>query len=268
MNKKSLVVENLTFAYTSDTNTVVRSVSFKADSGDLLFVLGPNGVGKTTLFKLLTGILTPNDGGVFFNGLDLNHLPQAERAKKFAYVPQSHTPPFPFKVFDVVLMGRTAHLNRFASPTPKDRKIAHEAIKTLGIEYLKDKNYTEISGGERQLVLIARALCQGAEVLILDEPTANLDFGNQAKVFNHLRSLSKLGYIIILSSHVPNDAFQYATQVMLMQEGEIGQMDIPDRIITQSAIQKLYKVDANIIEINSQAYPFKICIPKIHEMEA
>jgi ABC-type cobalamin/Fe3+-siderophores transport system ATPase subunit len=158
-------------------------------------------------------------------------------------------------------MGRTVYISRFSSPKPEDHQLADQALKTLGILHLREKIYTQISGGERQLVLIARALCQGAQILILDEPASNLDFGNQAKVYGHLRALSKKGYIVILSSHIPNDALQYASHVMLMNHGTVSTVDAPEKLITSKSIKSLYEINAEIIDIKSYNKSLKICVP-------
>ena len=174
---------------------VVEDVSLSLDSGAVLCLLGANGSGKTTLFKAILGLLRLNGGRILVDGADTAAWPQRRLARTLAYVPQAHTPPFPFAVRDVVLMARTAHLGLFGSPSRLDAAIAEDAMEKLGVSHLAHARYTEISGGERQLVLIARALAQQSEFLIMDEPTSNLDFGNQVRVLRRVKELAgrKLG---------------------------------------------------------------------------
>lgn len=255
-----LNVNNASFSYGKDV--VFKEITIELNSGDILFVLGPNGVGKTTLFKTIMGFLKTDTGTFLFNDQNIKLWKSDKIAKNIAYVPQSHTPPFPFKVKEVVLMGRTVHLSRFSSPKSKDIQIAEEAMNELGIHHLRDKIYTEISGGERQLVLIARALCQEARILIMDEPTANLDFGNQIRVYKQIQKLAKKGIGIILSSHVPNHALHFATHVALMNHNSISRIASPEELITSASIKELYEVDAKIFVIpGGDNRRRKVCIP-------
>jgi ABC-type cobalamin/Fe3+-siderophores transport system ATPase subunit len=164
-----------------------------------------------------------------------------------------HIPPFAFEVREIVLMARAAHLAPFASPGKEDRRIADEALDYLGILHLASARYTEISGGERQLVLIARALAQQAQWLILDEPAANLDLGNQIKVFRAINYLAKTGLGVLMTTHVPDHAFLHATRVVLMSEGRILAMDTPANALTEPMLLKAYGVQVSVVEIGAQA---------------
>lgn len=256
-----LNVNNASFSYGKEI--VFENLTLELNSGDILFVLGPNGVGKTTLFKTIMGFLKSDSGTFLFNDQNIKSWKPDKIAKNIAYVPQSHTPPFPFKVKDVVLMGRTVHLERFSSPGVNDLRIADEAMKELGICHLREKSYTDISGGERQLVLIARALCQEASLLIMDEPTSNLDFGNQIRVYKQIQKLANKGIGIILSSHVPNHALHFATHVALMNHNTISRIASPEELITSASIKELYEVDAKIFVIpgGMKSRSRKVCIP-------
>ena len=190
-------------------------------AGEVLCLLGPNGGGKTTLFRTLLGVLPPIAGEVRIAGRPLSSWPRRELARHLGYVPQAHAGLFAFTVEDVVLMGRTARLGRFAAPSVRDREAARTALGRLGIGALAPRVYTRISGGERQLVLIARALAQEAETLILDEPTASLDFGNQLRVLAEIARLRQDGIGILMSTHQPEHAFKVADRIALLASGRI-----------------------------------------------
>ena len=167
-----LEINNVSCGY--HHGTVVKDISVGLTSGEILCVLGPNGVGKTTLFKTILGFLRPQGGEILLDGENVRTWPRRRLAMVIGYVPQAHTPAFPFRVLDVVLMGRTAHIGLAASPAKADVAVAETALDVLGVSFLRDRIYTEISGGERQMVLIARALAQQPRFLVMDEPTANL----------------------------------------------------------------------------------------------
>ena len=182
---------------------VLRDLSFDWDKGDLLCILGANGAGKTTLYRTMLGLLPVLKGKIMIDGQELHAYGAPVLAKKIAYVPQYHNPPFPYRVFDVVLMGRGAHISNIGTPSEEDCRIAQQMLERMGISGLRDEIYTQISGGERQLVLIARALTQQTDYLLMDEPTSNLDFGNQIRVLKEIRKLADEGMGICLTSHYP-----------------------------------------------------------------
>lgn len=252
-------IEDLSFCYNS--KQVFQDISFSVDTGEILFLLGPNGTGKTTLFKVILGILKANKGHIFLNDEDVVKWPQKKLARHIGYVPQSTTPAFPFSVIDVVLMGRTPYISNFSVPTKKDKDIAINVLKDLDIIHLKDKNYTKISGGERQLVLIARALAQQPKFLIMDEPTSSLDYGNQIKILSCIKKLSSnIG--VIVSTHMPDHALRYATKAIMMKNGRILSCGEPSMVINRENLQELYNVEtqmASILTDNNQQ--IKVCIP-------
>lgn len=258
-----LELRDVAFNYEKNSS-VLKGVSFTVDEGEILCLLGPNGAGKTTLFKTILGLLRPQKGTILMDGKDILQYSRRQLARFIGYVPQSHVPPFPYSVMDVVLMGRNAHLNNHRTPSEADYRIARESLATLHISYLEDKNYSRISGGERQLVLIARALTQQAELLILDEPTSNLDFGNQVRVLKKIRHLSNQGLSIIMSSHFPSDAFQNSSKVALLKDGVIDKIGAPRDIVTEENMKKIYGVDvyiANAEDRNGSKY--LVCIPVV-----
>lgn len=255
-----LEVKNLSCGYGMEK--VINSISFTIKEGEVVSLLGANGCGKTTLIKSIIGLLPIIKGKVLLNGKNIEKWSSAQTAKLLGYIPQMHTPPFPFKVLDVVLMGRTTHIKTFALPTKKDIVIAEKTLEMLNISYLKKRTYTEISGGERQLVLIARALAQEPKVLVMDEPTASLDFGNQIKVLNQVKQLSKLNIAVLMSCHFPEHAFIYSDRTILLNKGEILHSGIPDETITSERLKTLYGVDVDIISVrNSMQENLKVCVP-------
>ncbi|MCD6167844.1 MAG: ABC transporter ATP-binding protein, partial [Caldisericia bacterium] len=214
-------VMEATFGFDRSCN-LFENFTFSVDKGDILFILGPNGCGKTTLLKCITNALKLRKGHVFLDNEDICTLNRIELAKKIAVVHQTHKPTFPYSVLQVVLLGRSPHLSLFSSPSEKDIKIAKEAIKTVNISHLMKKPYTNLSGGEMQLTLIARALAQEPRVLILDEPTSHLDFKNQMVVLSIINRLAKeKGLGIIATSHDPNHSLFFASKVLIMHNKKI-----------------------------------------------
>ncbi|BAK99059.1 putative ABC transporter ATP-binding protein [Oscillibacter valericigenes Sjm18-20] len=240
---------------------VLENISLSVSSSEILCLLGPNGVGKTTLFKTILGFLKLKGGSIRADGEDLGTWTRKKYAQKIGYVPQTHTPPFPFTVFDVVAMGRTAHMGSFASPSKEDLEIAEKSLNDLGILWLRDRIYTEISGGERQMVLIARALTQQPELLVMDEPTSNLDFGNQLRVLKQIRKLAESGMGIMMTTHFPDHAFLCASRVALLSQSGFF-IGTPDEIITEESLRAVYGVDVKIVETPVDGgHVEKACIP-------
>jgi len=208
---------DLTIGYPD--RTVGRDLDVALSTGEVLALLGPNGGGKTTLLKTLLGLIKPKAGEVRLGGKPLDNYSIRERARVVAYVPQVHISTFAFTVETVVLMGRTAHGSLFSRPSGQDRAVAQAALERFGIAALANRPYTMISGGERQLVLLARALAQEPQFIVLDEPTASLDFGNQGKVMREIRALAKSGHGVLFTTHDPNHALRAADRAYLLREG-------------------------------------------------
>jgi iron complex transport system ATP-binding protein len=228
----------LTIGYSD--RVVGRGLDVALAQGEVLALLGPNGGGKTTLLKTLLGILPPLAGEALVEGRSLGALSIRERARAIAYVPQLHTPTFAFTVESVVLMGRTAHGNLFSRPSAKDREVAHAALVRFGIDHLGERPYTMISGGERQLVLLARALAQEPQFIVLDEPTASLDFGNQGKVMREIRALAASGHGVLFTTHDPNHALRAADRAYLLRDGTRIAEGPVDDVLTRSQLEALY----------------------------
>lgn len=256
--KEKIRVDNLSFSY--GEHKVLESVNFAINDGEFVSVLGANGVGKSTLFRCMLGLHRPEEGTTFIDGRDIRDFSPQELAKNIAYIPQSHNPIFNYSVFDMVLMGTTAQLGKFTSPKEEHKKEALDALKRLGIDHLKDRGYRAISGGERQLVLVARALSQQAKILIMDEPSASLDFGNKLRVMKTVRSLADNGYTIIQSTHDPDQAYLYSDKVLAMARGTVLASGKPSEIINDSMISELYGVEVEVCSMQNDRV--RVCIPK------
>ncbi|MFT9056063.1 MAG: ABC transporter ATP-binding protein, partial [Ethanoligenens sp.] len=227
-------------------------------------LLGPNGVGKTTLFKTILGFLKIMGGEITLDGESTRKWPQKKLARAMGYVPQAHDPPFPYTVMEVVLLGRIAHVSWMSSPSRKDREIAEHALESLGIARLRDKYYTEISGGERQMVLIARALAQEPEFLVLDEPTSNLDYGNQVRVLQEITQLAEKGLGIVMTTHQPDHVFICPCNVVLLQRDAPFQFGNADTVVTEKNLKAAYGIDVKITGfINEDGELLKTCLPLI-----
>lgn len=260
-----LAAENLGFGYPG--RAVGREVSFTLHAGEVLCLLGPNGGGKTTLFKTLLGLLPAQQGRALVDGRDIGAIDAQTRARLLAYVPQAQAGYFPYTVDDMVLMGRTAHIGLFASPSPADREAAHRAIDAIGIAHLTEQEFTRISGGERQLTLIARALAQEARVMFMDEPTANLDFGNQLRLLDLIGDLARRGIAVVFSTHDPDHGFHAADRVALLHQGRLLHLDTPDRTIRPDLLQQVYGVAVEIAEVADTAgRRRRVCIPATPRM--
>jgi iron complex transport system ATP-binding protein len=231
------------------STAIARDITLSFREGEVFCLLGPNGCGKTTLFKTLLGFLKLQSGQILVGGRPLGTLSLREIARWAGYVPQTHTPPFPFPVRTVVAMGRTAHLGLFESPSRADRDRAQELLDSLGIGHLADKSCTEISGGERQIALVARALAQEPRLLLMDEPTSNLDFGNQVRVLDLLSRLSREGLGVVMTTHAPDQALRLADRVALMQGGRILSIGHPDEAMDGSALSALYGIPVEVADV-------------------
>lgn len=239
-------VENLCFSYGS--RQILWDVSFETEKGDFLAVLGPNGVGKSTLFRCVLGILKGYAGVIRVNGQNIRTLSRRQMAGLMSYIPQKHGTAFAYSVLDTVLMGTTHELGTFSGPKAKQIEQAESALAQVGIFDLADRKFTELSGGEQQMVMIARALSQQAGLLMMDEPTASLDYGNREKVLSLLRNLTGQGYTVILSTHDPQHALSYSNKVLALKDGKIEAFGKTSDVLTSELLQKLYGINAVIVD--------------------
>ena len=234
----SLRVQNLSFSY--GKRPVLEDVSFEVQAGELLAILGPNGVGKTTLFRCVMGLLKGYSGNILADGADLAALSPRARAHLVAAIPQAHPLSFRYSAFDMVLMGASHTLSPFAVPGEKERAAARAAMGRVKIDRLADRPFDQLSGGEQQLVFIARALCQQAKILLMDEPTASLDYGNRLHVLEVARELAREGYAVLLSTHDPQHALWFADRALALQQGRVLALGRPREVITAPLLETLY----------------------------
>ncbi|MDR0838765.1 MAG: ABC transporter ATP-binding protein [Oscillospiraceae bacterium] len=252
-------VEGLEFSYKE--HAVLRGLDFSAEGGDVVAVLGPNGVGKSTLFRCLLGFLHPQKGGIRIDGRDIRTMSSAETARCIAYIPQSVSPAFNYTVQDTVLMGLTNQLGTFQSPRSGDVRKVVEVLDSLGIAHLRHRGCGQISGGERQLTLLARALIQNAGILVMDEPTANLDYGNSWRVMERIADLARGGYTVIFSTHDPNHAFMHANRVLVLKDGGALAVGAPREVLTEGVLSRLYNINVLIRRVPYNGGEATISLP-------
>ena len=242
-----LTVQGLSYVY-GKAAPVLRDVSFTAESGDFLSVLGANGAGKSTLFRCLLGGLEDYTGTILLDGRDVRTMTRRQLAAHIAYIPQIHRPTFGYSVLDVTLMGLTRYLSPFRSPSKELDAQALSALERMGVAHLSTRNFATLSGGEQQLVLIARALCQQSDILIMDEPTSSLDYGNQLRVLQQVRTLSEQGYTVLLSTHDPQHALRFSRRVLALSGGVVAAEGDTRAVLTPDLIQRLYGVSAALVD--------------------
>ena len=241
-----LAARNINYSYIPG-QTVLHDVSLSLKAGEILYLLGPNGGGKTTLLSCMAGLLQPESGQILLDKQPLGHFTAAERAQRIGFIPQIHVSAFGYSVKEMVSMGRAPHLKWLAMPSQEDDRIVEQALEQVGITELQNRAYTEISGGERQLVLIARGLAQHCNILLMDEPTAHLDLSNQYRVLEIIQNLAKQGLSFIISSHAPNDALAYGDQVLLLSGGWVTEYGKPNDILNETALSIVYGIQTEVI---------------------
>ncbi|MFY9131302.1 MAG: ABC transporter ATP-binding protein [Saccharofermentanales bacterium] len=236
-----LHIQDVSFSYRRQSE-VLKNLSFSVPRGRVVGILGANGAGKSTLFKLILGVLPLQSGEIKINGRSVKTLSNRERAKQMAYIPQTQRGTFQFTVAEMVLMGTTASFSMFSQPGKRERIKAAEAMKLLQIEQFSDRLFDQLSGGEQQLVLIARAVAQDAPILIMDEPTASLDYGNQIRVLEEIRQLANRGYLVLISTHNPQHIFLYADDVLLIDGGTAIAFGKPQDVLSETLLSHVYRV--------------------------
>ena len=237
----NLSVKDLRFSYQRGRE-VLKGISFDLEPECFLSVLGPNGVGKSTLFRCLLGVQRDYGGSILVDGDDIRSLSARERARRIAYIPQTHRPTFGYTVLDTVLMGTTRQLSPFTEPKKAQIDLAAASLDRVGIYHLAQRNFAHLSGGEQQLVLVARAIAQQAGLIIMDEPTSSLDYGNQLRVLEQVKGLVSEGYTVLLSTHNPQHALSFADSVLAISDGTVAAMGSAHEVLTPDLIRTLYRI--------------------------
>lgn len=244
-------VKNASFSYGEEL--IFGDLNLKINKGEIFCLFGPNGCGKSTLIQCILGVLDLSGGTIMLRGRNVAEMKPQEIARNAAYIPQLHEKPFPFKVIDVVLMGRTAYTGMFSTPSERDREIAEQAISSVGMSHFIDRPYTQLSGGETQLVLMARAMAQQTPVLIMDEPTAHLDFRNELHFLETAVNLVRsTGITVVIATHSPNHAFYFEgcnikTVVALMNNREISVQGSPSEVLTEENMYTVFDIQSKLL---------------------
>lgn len=236
-----------------------QDINFSIEPGELFCLLGPNGCGKTTLLNCILGHLKLLEGEILLNGSNISRIRPEQIARQIAYVPQTHEKTFPYTVLDVVLMGRAAYIGMFGRPEKEDLAIAEEALATVGITHLRDRRYTQLSGGEVQLVMVARALTQRTPVIVMDEPTAHLDFRHELVIMEKVVELvQKQGLAILMATHFPNHCFYFEnsgikTRVAMMSNMNFLAAGSPSTVLSEKNLEQLYNVNTRVVSFPMDA---------------
>ena len=254
-----LIVDSLSFGY-PHCQPLLKEVSFSAEGGELISLLGPNGTGKTTLFRCILGQLRAS-GTITLDGQPLSALSPRHLAAKVAYIPQSHSPAFSYPVEEMILMGAAAGLKWFQHPGRAERERLDEVMDNLGLQTLRGRAFDTLSGGEQQLVMMARAMMTDARVWLLDEPAANLDYGNQTRLLLQLQQLAAKGYLLIQSTHSPQQAALYSSRVLALADGVLAGDGDPAKVLDAGMIQTLYGLKVKAVDIPSGGRDVRVFLP-------
>ena len=245
----SLSVRNAYFSYNS--KPILENIHLDVDKGEILTILGPNGSGKTTLIKCIVGLLSLDKGSIKVNGISMNNLSIRDKAKKIAYLPQENNLHFHFSVFDVVLMGRTPYVGMLKKPLTHDIEIALRSIDTLEVRDLAKRIYASLSGGEKKLVMIARALAQDTNILIFDEPTNHLDFKNQFVILDKIKHIARQNNMcVVISLHDPNLARIFSDKVLMIKNGKTEAYGMAKDVINEHNLNDVYDIKIDVYRSN------------------
>ncbi len=256
----NLKIEELSFSYGEEK--ILDRLSFTMEAGQLLAVLGPNGAGKTTLFRCILGLFSDYEGRILLDGAELRSLDRRELAARIAYIPQIHRPSFGYTVLDTVLMGVTRSLSPFEQPGKAHMESALNALDRVGLRDMARRSFNQLSGGQQQLVLIARALVQDADILVMDEPTSALDYGNQLKVLRLVRRLADKGYTVLFSTHNPQQGLTFADKVLALGPDQTSRFGDAEKILDRQLMERLYGVQVDFYRCGGET----VLVPRREEL--
>jgi len=251
MNENMIVLKDIQFQY-DPGKQILNDLSFAIGKGSITAILGPNGTGKTTLLHTVLGLLAPQSGEIWIAGKSLKAYKRSELSQVIALVPQSEAVPFNFSVIEYVLLGRTPQLGFLDMPSERDIELVYEALTLLEINHLKDRPVTELSGGEQQMVVLARALVQEPKVLLLDEPTSHLDLSNKGKLLKILQVLAQRGVTIVFSTHDPDAAAMIADHVILLKSGAVLDAGEIMQVLTSEKLTETYATEVKVLTIDGR----------------
>ncbi len=248
MNSSLIDIDNVSFTYSSDNNQVLRTLSLSVNKGDITAILGPNGIGKTTLLHLILGWIKADRGSISIGGKKQEDYKRREMGRLIGLVPQDEHISFEYSLLEYVLLGRTPHLHPLESPGKKDYLAAVNALKKVGLDKLSDRPVTHLSGGEKQLVLVARSLAQEPEILLMDEPMSNLDLANKIRLIEVLNSLKMEGVTILFTSHEPEVAAGISNYLILMGSENNIAHGATSEILTSESLSRIYGVPVKVAD--------------------
>jgi iron complex transport system ATP-binding protein len=249
-----LSLVDLRFGYNKTHPSVLHSLSLDIPPGSVTAILGPNGTGKTTLLHVILGLLAPQAGTISIDGNRQSSYTRRQMSRLIGLVPQSEYIPFEFSVLEFVLMGRAPYLGPFDMPSERDRQVALNALQIIGLDHLADRPTPSLSGGERQLAMVARALAQKPRVLLLDEPTSHLDLSNRDRILNVLKRLVKDGVTVIFTTHDPNLAAAMADHIVMMRKGAILAAGPTATTLTSENLGKTYGIPVQVVQFEGRPF--------------
>ncbi len=254
MNTSGIIsLSNLTFSYDADLQNAISDLSLEIPAGSIAAILGPNGAGKSTLLHIILGMLTPQGGQVLLEGKNLSTYSRREMSRLVGLVPQIEHIPFEFSVMEYILLGRAPYLGILQMPAEEDYQTVSEILRTLKLTHLAHRAVLDLSGGERQMVLMARALAQQPRILLLDEPTSHLDLSNKGHILRILRDLAEQGVTVIFTTHDPYTAVLSAQYLILMRDGNILDSGPIEQILKADKLTSTYGVPVRVVKVNGHS---------------
>ncbi len=261
-NSSTLKAAGVDFSYYEQDGLVLRGVSLELEAGELVGLIGPNGSGKTTLLRVLSGLLMPSRGEVYLDGQDVRAFHRRDIARRVAVVPQELVMPFAFSVYEMVMMGRTPHVQPILGAGPRDRQVVAEKMELTATSVLAERPFSELSGGEKQRVIIAMALAQEPDILLLDEPTVHLDINHQVEILELIKRLNRQANLTVLATmHDLNLAALYFDHLVLLDGGQVVASGSPAEVLREESIRQVFQADVQVQEHPTRHAPQVVVLP-------